>query len=71
MKKSILLFWCIMTSLVMSASKLSLEQARNSAEAFIQSKAFIVKSSKSTTIQQVKVNHKSFFSNFYGSLHFL
>ena len=50
-----------MTSLVMSASKLSLEQARNSADAFIQSKVFIVKSSKSITIQQVKVNHKRFF----------
>ena len=61
MEKSILLFGCIMTSLVMSASKLSLEQARNSADAFIQSKVFIVKSSKSITIQQVKVNHKSFF----------
>ena len=61
MEKSILLFGCIMTSLVMSASKLSLEQARNSADAFIQSKVFIVKSSKSITIQQVKVNHKRFF----------
>ena len=59
MKKSILLFWCIMTSLVMSASKLSLEQARNSAEAFIQSKTFIAKSSESITIQQVKPYSKN------------
>ena len=54
MKKTFLLFICSIISLAMTASHLTLEQARNTAEEFVRNKAFLLKNSNVITIQQVK-----------------